>query len=128
MSQRKHEVFVAMEASEPYDALHASVIRPIVEESGLEAYHAAGLMLEEAAQGIRRAKLVIAEVTPANPNVYYELGYAHALGKPTLLLARRDTKLPFDLSVHQCLFYDATPEGMQQLTVRLRKYLYSYIF
>ena len=45
--------------------------------------------------------------SPVNANVFYELGYAHALNKPTILLANRLTEeLPFDISGYRVIFYD----------------------
>jgi predicted nucleotide-binding protein len=48
---------------------------------------------------IASADLVIADISKANPNVFYELGYAHALRKNTILLVSKDAspKLPSDL-------------------------------
>jgi hypothetical protein len=45
---------------------------------------------------IRRATFVIADVTVGTLNVYYELGYAEALGKPVIVIAKEGTDLPFD--------------------------------
>jgi hypothetical protein len=46
---------------------------------------------------IRRSAFVIADVTDPRPNVYYELGYAHALGKDVVVTAKEGTALPFDI-------------------------------
>lgn len=46
--------------------------------------------------GIRSATFVIADVTIPTPNVYFELGYAEALGKPVIVVAKDGTELPFD--------------------------------
>ena len=58
------------------------------------------------------SEFVIAEITPVNANVYYELGFAHAINKPTILLADRAIdKLPFDVSPFRVLFYENTIGG-----------------
>lgn len=41
---------------------------------------------------IAEYRVVIAEITPANPNVYYEIGYADALRKPLILIADKTIK------------------------------------
>lgn len=46
---------------------------------------------------IRRSAFVVADVTDPRPNVYYELGYAHALGKDVVVTAKEGTALPFDI-------------------------------
>jgi nucleoside 2-deoxyribosyltransferase len=51
-----------------------------------------GSIIEDVIRGIETAQIVIAEITPTNENVFYEVGYAHALKKPTILLANKDKK------------------------------------
>jgi len=46
---------------------------------------------------ILEAGLIIAEVSEPNPNVYYELGLAHAVGKPAFLLVQKGEKAPIKL-------------------------------
>ncbi len=80
------------------------------------------------ADAIRSADLIIADVTEANPNVMYELGYAHALKRPTLLLANATTRfarLPSDVQSFQVLMYDDTSEAAWQthLARVIRAYL-----
>jgi hypothetical protein len=120
--------FVIMQFSEMYHQLYAEVICPVVEASGLRAYHVGevfgpGLILEDIVQGIVEAQVVIAEITPVNQNVFYELGYAHALGKPTIPLAERGKQLPFDLSGYRVLIYDNTIAGKRQIEDGLKKHL-----
>ena len=68
--------------------------------------------------------MVIADITPDNPNVYYELGYAHGIDKPTILLSdRKREELPFDVSGFRTLFYDNTIGGKSVVEERLRKHL-----
>ena len=125
---RRGTVFVVMQFSEPYNQLYEDVIKPVTEAFGLRAYHAGevfrpGPVLHDVAQGIVDAKVIVAEITPPNQNVFYELGYAHALGKPTILLAERGKQLPFDVSGYRVLFYDNTIGGKTQVEEGLRKHL-----
>jgi hypothetical protein len=130
VSQLPGKVFVVMQFSEPYKQLYSEVIRPVANEFGLEAYHVGevfgpGVVLNDIVQGLVEAKVVIAEVTPSNQNVFYELGYAHALEKPTILLAERGKQLPFDITGYRCLFYENTIGGKKQVEEGLRKHLAS---
>lgn len=54
------------------------------------------LVLEDIWQGISEASIVIADVTGRNPNVYYELGIAHVLGRRLILLTQDTSDIPFD--------------------------------
>jgi hypothetical protein len=104
------------------------VIQPVAKEFGLYAYHVGemfgpGMILKDIAQGIIEAKIVIAEVTAPNSNVFYELGYAHALEKSTILLAERGKQLPFDIAGYRCLFYENSIGGKREVEDSLKKHL-----
>jgi len=120
--------FVAMEFSDPFTQLFEDVIRPVAKELGVEAYRVSevyrpGIILQDITQGIAECQVVIAEITPPNPNVFYELGYAHALGKPTILLAERGQDLPFDISGYRVIFYDNSIRGKRDVEENLRRHL-----
>lgn len=54
---------------------------------------------------IIKSRLIIANITGRNPNVMYELGVAHALGKPTIVVAQDFTDIPFDLNNKRIIIY-----------------------
>ena len=70
---------------------------------------------------VNRSRLLIADLTNMNANVFYELGLAHALGKPVILLTQSLDHVPFDLKAHRCLIYEYTPRGMKALEQKLRR-------
>lgn len=121
--------FVVMQFSSPYDELYREVVKPICAELGIDAIRAdetygPGLIIADVVRQIDEANLVIAEITPSNPNVYYELGYAHARGKPTVLIADREIeKLPFDVSPFRTLFYENSIDGKRRIEDGLRKHI-----
>ena len=117
-----------MKFDEPFDDLYREVIRPVCENSGFQVERAddvfrPGIVLQDIINSLLDSDLVIAEVTPPNPNVFYELGYAHALDKPTVLLARRGGELPFDISGYRVIFYDDSIGGKPQVESALDKHL-----
>jgi hypothetical protein len=56
--------------------------------------------------GINAAKVLVAELTSRNPNVFYELGLAHALKKPVVLVSSNAEDVPFDLKHIRVIYYD----------------------
>lgn len=128
VSKERGTVFVVMQFTDHYQEFYTDVIRPVADHFGLYAYHAGevfgpGIILEDIVRGIVEAKIVIAEITPANPNVFYELGYAHALKKDVILLAERGKELPFDISGYRCLFYENSIGGKRKVEEGLCKHL-----
>jgi len=121
------DAFVVMQFS-GFEELYSDVIAPLTMEFGLRPYRAdqvygPGSIMEDIIKGIETSQIVIAEITPSNENVFYEVGYAHALKKPTILLAEKNKKLPFDLSGFRCLFYDNSIGGKRKVEEGLRKHL-----
>jgi len=125
----KPSAFVVMQFSREYDELYDEVIKPVTEYFGYQCVradekYASTPIRNDMIQSIKDSSVVVADITPNNPNVYYELGYSHAIGKPTILLCEknRDT-LPFDVSGLRTIFYANTIVGKREVEDRLKKYL-----
>ncbi|MFH1373033.1 MAG: hypothetical protein ABII79_04480 [bacterium] len=122
------KAFVVMQFSTLYNELYDDVIIPVCEDYRIKAIRVdevcgPGLIIADIITQIIESQLIIAEITPENPNVYYEIGYAHALGKPTILIAEENTQLPFDLSPFRVLFYENSISGKKRIEEGLRKNL-----
>ena len=130
VSARVLSAFVVMQFTSPFNELYDEVIDPVCHSVGIKAYRASdiyrpGVILQDITQGLTESNLVIAEITPENANVFYELGYAHALKKPVILLAERGTGLPFDISGYRVVVYDDAIRGKSSLESDLRRHLSS---
>lgn len=120
--------FVVMQFAEPYNTFNREVIQHQAEAAGFEVIRidekpGPGIIFQDIQREIEQAEIVIAEITPENPNVFYELGYAHALGKPTILLAQRESELPFDIRSYRVVFYNNTIGGKGEVERDLRRHL-----
>lgn len=74
---------------------------------------------------IYRSAVTIVDLTGRNPNVMYECGIAHTLGRPVLPISRSTEALPFDLAHHRILAYLPNAEGLAQMREKLERRLKS---
>jgi hypothetical protein len=117
-----------MQFTSEYNDVYQDVVKEVCSGYQLSVLRAdevtgPGFVIADIVQQISAAQLVIADISPANPNVYFEVGYALALGKPTILLARKGTSLPFDVRGFRVLFYEDSIGGKKKLEHGLRDHL-----
>ncbi len=106
--------FVMQPFAAPLGGYFDLVYRPAIEKAGLRAVRAdadifaTGKIMDQVWGGINAARILVAELTTRNPNVYYELGLAHALKKPVVLVSAKEEDVPFDLQHIRVIYYDTT--------------------
>jgi hypothetical protein len=83
--------------------------------------------MEKVWAGICSAKLILADCTQQNPNVFYEIGIAHAVGKRVVLITRSENDIPADIKHFDYIPYVYDPEGTEQLLEKLRTFIASQI-
>jgi hypothetical protein len=104
--------FVMMPFASPLGEYYSKIYEPAIKKAGLTPVRAdddifgTGKIIDQIWSGITSAKVLIAELTTRNPNVFYELGLAHALKKPVVLVSSNEQDVPFDLKHIRVIYYD----------------------
>src|SRR5207245_10073274 len=104
--------FVMMPFATPIGGYYASIYEPAVKKAGLRAVRAdaeifgTGKIIDQIWSGINSARVLVAELTTRNANVFYELGLAHALRKPVVLVSSSEQDVPFDIRHVRVIYYD----------------------
>jgi len=128
IENQRPKAFVVMQFAAPYNDVYMDVIKSICAELGVEVVRideafGPGLIISDISQAILSSTFVIADISPLNANVFYEVGFAHGTNKPTILIAEKGTKLPFDVSPFRTLFYENSIAGKTKLDKGLREYV-----
>ncbi len=122
----KPHAFIAMPfLAEFEDVFHYGIATP-VKAAGLlcervDQAQFDGLIIQRIRERIDTARVVIADLSTANPNVYLEVGYAWGKARPTILLVRDVKELRFDVQAHRCLVYRSIRELESSLAGELRR-------
>ena len=124
------EAFVVMPFSQPWsNEVYENLFKPGIEDAGFEATRGdsivrLGDLRTNVWRSITQAGVIVADVTTPNPNVYYELGLADALGKATFLFKQEGSSLPADIGGEHFYEYNLKHLGANQqvLTQALRKW------
>ena len=115
----RRSVFVAMPFKKQFEDVYNEVIRPTLEGMGLSVVRAdeqhGKIVFQDIERGIRKAQLVIADLTGCNSNVLYELGFAHGARKSFVLITQRKKDIPFDVQHWRLILYSTSDRGSYKL-------------
>lgn len=106
--------FVMMPFANPIGGYYATIYEPAIKKAGLTPVRAdtdifaTGKIIDQIWTGLKHAKVLVAELTGRNPNVLYELGLAHALHKPVVLISSNEADVPFDVRHVRVIYYELT--------------------
>jgi hypothetical protein len=104
--------FVMQPFASPHGEYYEKIFKPAIEKTGMHPVRAdadifgTGKIIDQIWRGINAAKVLVAELSTKNPNVLYELGLAHALYKPVVLVSSNEPDVPFDLQHIRVIYYD----------------------
>lgn len=121
---KQYTAFVIMPFEPEFDAIYNDLIKPPLEKINYNVNRADSFIdqqniLKQIIRKIASADLIIAELTALNPNVFYELGLAHALRKKTILLTQSIEDLPFDLRSYRVIAYSTRYDQIIRLSESL---------
>ena len=125
----KKFVFTLMPFNEKFDDVYKLGIKATCEELNtycerVDEQIFKERILDRIYNQIAKADLVIADMSDRNPNVFYEVGYAHALGKDVILLTQNAEDIPFDLKHYSHIIYDGKIVKLkEELKKRLKWFL-----
>lgn len=111
--------FVLMPFRPEFDDVYRLGIKETAAECGILAERVDEQLYREniLAQIYRQidaADLIVADMSGQNPNVFYEVGYAHAKGKLCILMTKDASDIPFDLALHRHIVYGSSIMGLKK--------------
>jgi hypothetical protein len=121
--------FVMMPFGPWFDRYYQEIYALAIREAGFEPIRAdelfhTGSVVEQIWEQIEKSKLLLADLSERNPNVFYELGLAHAARKPVVFTASKVDDVPFDLRHLRVIIYDVRePEWAARLRQSIADYL-----
>ena len=102
-----------------FDEVYAAITRSAV-RSGMRCSRVDGIwenhsVIQDVISLIDRSRYVVCDCSGRNPNVFYEIGIAHTLGKEVILITQSGDDVPFDLKHLRYIPYSNNPAGRQSL-------------
>jgi hypothetical protein len=127
-SPDSHEIFVLMPFKVEFRVLYNNHIKTVAGKYGLsiaraDDFFSANAIIDDIWSAINGAKIIIADYTGKNLNVFYETGSAHTLGKPVIPITQTLDDVPFDVAYRRAIVYENTSRGRKKLQDELAKTL-----
>lgn len=115
-------LFVLMPFKEALKPVYQNHIKAVAKRCKLSVkraddFNGNGIIMKDIWSAINFSEVIVADCTGRNPNVFYEIGLAHTIGKPTILIAQSMKDIPFDLGAIRIIIYK--PLGMRDFEARL---------
>ena len=106
------------------DRIFSKILKPTIEAIGdLKVRRADDLygsdIMEDIWSSMLQARIIVADITDRNANVFYELGICHSIGKEVVLITQNVSDIPFDLNRYRHIIYKDNYDGYESLKKHL---------
>ncbi|HDH4242308.1 TPA: hypothetical protein PIX62_000404 [Staphylococcus aureus] len=113
------------------DSLLKYILEPVLKEFDFEIIRAdkinsPNIITDDILKNLNESELVICDISSHNPNVFYELGYRHAINKTCITMVHKDESIPFDLSQHRTIKYSKDIDDVEKAKKHLSEMLGTY--
>jgi hypothetical protein len=122
------DIFVLMPFKEEFKPIYEDHIVNVCNKlncSSKRADHLYGSreVMKDIWELIHNSNTIVADCTERNPNVFYELGIAHTLGKKVIIITQNTDDIPFDIRHIRYIKYEYTPRGMKEFETTLEGFI-----
>lgn len=118
-------VSAMMPFSREFDAVYAAITGAVNEAGGAceraDNVWEHSTIIQDIYSLIHKSAVVVCDFSGKNPNVFYEAGIAHSLGRPVIPIVQHTSDIPFDLQHHRAIIYHNNDEGRERLKTQLGK-------
>lgn len=120
-----------MPFSDDMAEVYWKAIQPACEKVGFNALRVDQLegvynINQKIIEHIFSSHVIVADLTDWRPNVFYEMGVAHAIDNKTIMIIQKKDKVPFDVHSYRCIEYEQTEAGLTKLSNSLVNSLKSF--
>lgn len=124
----RSNIFVIMPFANEFKPIYEDHIEPVCKELEYSCMRAdlidsPNVIINDIWNLINNSDIIICDCTGKNPNVFYELGLAHSLGKKVICITQNSDDIPFDISAIRYIKYEYNPRGMKEFEATLKRYL-----
>lgn len=124
----KPKVFVMMPFDEHILPVYEDHIKKVCDKIGYSCKRADDIsssnnIINDIWSLIYNADIIICDCTNKNPNVFYELGIAHGIGKNVICITQNTEDIPFDIRQIRYIKYEYNPRGMTEFEQKLEQYI-----
>lgn len=126
------DIFVLMPFTSELEPVYEDHLKHVAEGlqltiSRADNFFTSENIMDEIWTGIVNSGIIIADCTGRNPNVFYEIGLCHAIGKKTILVTQSKDDIPFDLRHRRFIEYRFSPRGMKEFEEAIRATLKTFL-